>query len=208
MERSKHLNLSNFFPDHNWSIHPEWVYCRYHYPGDHDFNTAEEELLHFLKIISNNSNKQGQRLTDQYTKYDESDSADAKCFYDENYQGDPKYISDYYCDRELIDLLIFDAKASNDSFFGEFIIDSPQDKTLADQYKVFLRFIATPSGLTRWQLIPGVKFSELAEKVQEFSKSNKAVEELWYKEAIFQHEYDSENIVLTGRIYIHIFLNI
>lgn len=30
-------------------MHPDWVYCEYHYPGYRDFNSPEEQVLHFLK---------------------------------------------------------------------------------------------------------------------------------------------------------------
>lgn len=35
----------------NWKIHPEWVYCKYHYLEGHEYETPEDELRHFLRKI-------------------------------------------------------------------------------------------------------------------------------------------------------------
>jgi len=32
-------------------VHPDWVYCSYHYLEGHEFTTSEDELRHFLKKI-------------------------------------------------------------------------------------------------------------------------------------------------------------
>lgn len=53
MRRNQHLgvDISDFFVGENWKIHPEWVYCKYHYLEGHEFNTPEAELRHFLKKL-------------------------------------------------------------------------------------------------------------------------------------------------------------
>lgn len=35
----------------NWKVHPEWVYCKYHYQEGHEFESPELELRHFLRKI-------------------------------------------------------------------------------------------------------------------------------------------------------------
>ena len=35
----------------NWKIHPEWVYCKYHYKEFHEFKDNEGELREFLRKI-------------------------------------------------------------------------------------------------------------------------------------------------------------
>lgn len=45
------VNISDFFVGENWKIHPEWVYCRYHYLEGHEFQTPEQELREFLRKI-------------------------------------------------------------------------------------------------------------------------------------------------------------
>lgn len=57
---------------------------------------------------------------------------------------------DYYCDKKLIERLIFDARNTQASF------DEPwgfleSEKNLFDRYAVKMRFVATMSGLTRWE---------------------------------------------------------
>jgi voltage-dependent calcium channel alpha-2/delta-4 len=45
------VNISDFFVGENWKVHPEWVYCKYHYLEGHEFNSSEAELRVFLKKI-------------------------------------------------------------------------------------------------------------------------------------------------------------
>ena len=50
VKRNQHMgvNISDFFVGENWKVHPEWVYCKYHYLEGHEFKTPEDELKHFL----------------------------------------------------------------------------------------------------------------------------------------------------------------
>lgn len=49
---------------------------------------------------------------------------------------------------------MFDARVTNTSY-GTWKFDSLQIKELIDKYNATLRFVATMSGLTRWQFIYG-----------------------------------------------------
>lgn len=60
----------------------------------------------------------------------------------------------YYCNKELVQLLIFDAKVTNASY-RSWKFESPEEKELIEKYNATLRFVATMSGLTRWQFIFG-----------------------------------------------------
>lgn len=42
-------NIVNYFQGQRWRIHPEWLYCKH---STKPFDTAEEELLYFLKRMS------------------------------------------------------------------------------------------------------------------------------------------------------------
>lgn len=62
-------------------------------------------------------------------------------------------------------------------------------------YEAKVRFIATMSGLTRWQFI----FGEVeVDSDQEFGDfHSKAIEEPWYKSAILQHQIDKDSFVYS-----------
>lgn len=47
------LELAEFFKGDNWKVHPDWVYCKYHYLEGHEFKTPEAEFRHFLTLFSN-----------------------------------------------------------------------------------------------------------------------------------------------------------
>lgn len=60
----------------------------------------------------------------------------------------------YYCNKELVQLLIFDAKVTNSSY-QSWEFQNEEEKELINRYNSTLRFVATMSGLTRWQFIFG-----------------------------------------------------
>lgn len=45
------INISDYFVGENWKVHPDWVYCKYHYLEGHEFETPELELKEFLRKI-------------------------------------------------------------------------------------------------------------------------------------------------------------
>lgn len=63
-------------------------------------------------------------------------------------------IAEYYCNKELVELLIFDARVTNTSY-GTWKFESREAEELIGTYNATLRFVATMSGLTRWQFIYG-----------------------------------------------------
>ena len=58
---------------------------------------------------------------------------------------------DYYCDKQLVQRLIFDAKVTHESFKEKWTFQS--ERRLFVKFNVTLRFVATMSGLTRWDYI-------------------------------------------------------
>lgn len=64
-------------------------------------------------------------------------------------------ISEHYCDKELVELLIFDARITNSSYDLTYNFESDAAKALIIAYNATIRFVATMSGLTRWQFVFG-----------------------------------------------------
>lgn len=182
------MNITDYFVGDHWRIYPSWVYCRYHYLEGHEFDSPEDELRHFLALIS----RPGWNWSEQYEADPPTDEEDVNCGR-QTLQRD-----DYYCNRELMQLLVFDAKATNDSFRGDYLNLPYKARKLAREYGVFIRFIATQSGLTRWHHLraatelpdedDGIVFGDL---------HRRAVNEPWYKAAIIQN--DSDSISLSGK---------
>ncbi|KAG4073749.1 hypothetical protein HA402_000973 [Bradysia odoriphaga] len=161
---NKGLNLTSLFAGNNWSIHPDWIYCRYNNGSD---KTPEQELLFFLNKIKGGAWKWKDRTS-------------------------------HYCDRELMQQLVFDAKAT------QWFSDKRKDDKSTEGGKDFIRrfglkvaFLATQSGLTRWQYFddkrstddePGQRFNELY---------NRAIDEVWYIRAVEQHMVEQESFVFS-----------
>ncbi|KAG5870579.1 Voltage-dependent calcium channel subunit alpha-2/delta-3 [Gonioctena quinquepunctata] len=168
--RNKHTgeNLTSFFTG-KWKIHPKWVYCKYHYLEDHEFESPEKELLHFLEKM-----------------------------YDRNFKWESQYEEtrkqleqdDYYCDMHLVQRLIFDARNTHGTFYEKWVF-KPRQKELFRRYNASLRFVATMSGLTRWDYIFEDEDNYTIPKGKEFGDLHpKAINEKWYKNAVLQHQYD------------------
>ncbi|KAK0182558.1 hypothetical protein PV327_000684, partial [Microctonus hyperodae] len=187
--RQAGINVSDYFIGNRWRVHPGWVYCRHHYLEGHEYIDAETELRFFLGELS----QPDWKWSDQYTAYnislEEEEEPDCGRQVLKN--------DDYYCNEELMQLLVFDAKATNESYSNEFKFKDEHSEYVATRYGVFVRFVATQSGLTRWQIVdPNYEVDE--DMHIEFGDLHRrAVNEPWYKGAIFQHQIDPNSISLT-----------
>ncbi|RZF45628.1 hypothetical protein LSTR_LSTR010579 [Laodelphax striatellus] len=185
-----HANVTEYFKGDNWRVHPDWVYCEYNYPNEHSFKSPEEQVLHFLSRTRKPGWKwmslrprSPQDLGNSNTKKMEKDS--------------------YYCDKTLMQSLVFDAIVTE-------VLERPSASTLKEDkhpiatlmallyrqgYQMFgvaLTFIATRSGLLRWQGQGGMTSDP------PFSDSNRrAVDEVWYKRAVDQHSIEPESFVFS-----------
>ncbi|KAF7266188.1 hypothetical protein GWI33_020469 [Rhynchophorus ferrugineus] len=171
-DKGQHI-LTQFFTG-NWTIHPDWQYCRY-LDDKHYFETAEEEFLHFLKKMEG-----------------------------------PGWKWPRECDRKLVSKTVADAKMT--AWFSENITTTTTTKEengpmsilmalisraqLIKEYGIVVAFMATHSGLTRWQNFPQNIDTNIHEK--HFHRiHNKAIEEVWYKRAVEQHYIDPSNFVYS-----------
>ncbi|XP_039276628.1 voltage-dependent calcium channel subunit alpha-2/delta-3 isoform X2 [Nilaparvata lugens] len=174
-----HVNVTEYFKGDNWRVHPDWVYCEYNYPNEHNFKSPEEQVLHFLSRTRKPGWKwmslrprSPQDLGNSNTKKMEKDS--------------------YYCDKTLMQSLVFDAIVTE-------VLERPSASTLKEDkqqgYQMFgvaQTFIATRSGLLRWQGQGGMQSDPF------FSDSNRrAVDEVWYKRAVDQHSIEPESFVFS-----------
>ncbi|CAH1392783.1 unnamed protein product [Nezara viridula] len=179
--RQMGIPVSSFFKG-NWRIHPEWVYCDYHRTSERWFNSSEDKLLHFLEKIS----APGWEWKDIFSAEDDSESHNCN-----RRSIDAK---EYYCDKELMQLLVFDAKITEVSYkTSKWSAKDRNEEKLVKRYGASLRFVATQSGLTRWQHIP-----EATETSEPFGDTNnRALEEVWYRSAVLHHQLDSEAFVFS-----------
>lgn len=90
----------------------------------------------------------------------------------------------YYCNKELVQLLIFDAKVTNSSY-GVWKFKNDEERALIERFGASQRFVATMSGLTRWQFIYAEDESYIEREFGDYH--TKAIDETWYRSAILQH---------------------
>ncbi|CAG9796424.1 unnamed protein product [Diatraea saccharalis] len=195
------INVTDYFR-FSYRVHPDWVYCKYHYLEGHESDNAEEEIWSFLVRLSNNEI--------DITKKQYPDEEDDRPFKIETHCGDATtqlQKDDYYCNEDLVKQLVFDAKLSA-PYFQEWD-STPEQIALADKYNVSVRFIATSSGLTRWHYIFDDDMNEVVDDYgnrMKMSNSTEeafgdryfnAIEETWYKAAVLQHMINSASLVIA-----------
>lgn len=203
------INISDFFVGDNWKVHPDWIYCRYHYLEGHEevMKTSEDELRHFLKKIV----EKDWEWTEQYEPDPESDREKEtdECkvainFIDINIKfqfpltvncGRKTLGSEaYYCNKELVQMVVFDAKVTNDSY-QSWTFKDDAEREIISKYNATVRFVSTMSGLTRWQFIFGeVEVDYDTEFGDLYSTS---LDEPWYKSAVLQHFIDEHSFVYS-----------
>ncbi|KAG8309216.1 Voltage-dependent calcium channel subunit alpha-2/delta-4 [Homalodisca vitripennis] len=187
---SQGVPLTSFFSG-NWKIHPDWVYCD-HYITRKNMS-PEEKLVYFLKKIyqeKTDTPDGGWKSKLQFPA--EEDLQVGNMTYGCNKHKIKR--DDYFCDVELMQLLVFDAKSTDSSYKDT--VWTPEnniERDLVKKYGVSVRFVATQSGLTRWQHI-----TELPPDQLEFGETNnKAVGEAWYRSAVLQHYINDEDFVFS-----------
>ncbi|EFN86529.1 voltage-dependent calcium channel subunit alpha-2/delta-3 isoform X7 [Harpegnathos saltator] len=187
----KGKNVTDYFAGSNWRVHPHWMYCKYHYEGEHRFNTSEIQLLHFLE----RTRQPGWKWIDmkqrsQPPEYSATSSGHSS--HPNPYKADR---NSYYCDRYLLLSLVFDAKVT-EWFANPSTTREETGKEFQQRFGVTLAFMATHSGLTRWQDFPLDEDTPLPEA--HFSElHSKAVDEVWYKRAVEQYYVQPESFVFS-----------
>ncbi|XP_049879947.1 voltage-dependent calcium channel subunit alpha-2/delta-4 isoform X2 [Pectinophora gossypiella] len=196
------INVTDYFR-FSFRVHPDWVYCKYHYLEGHEAETSEIEIWRFLSLLSKNEidiTKQ------QYTAQNDNSN-----FTIETHCGDATTqldLDDYYCTEDLVKQLVFDAKLTTPYFKEWHATTSEWD--LARKYNVSVRFIATSSGLTRWHYIFDTDKNEYVNDDGTVEKNcsgkvfgddyHNAIEETWYKAAVLQHMINKESLVIATRL--------
>lgn len=191
------INVTDYFR-FSYRVHPDWVYCKYHYQEGHETPNAEVEAWGFLVGLSNNE------IDITIRQYTEDDTLN---MFDIDTHCDTVPLDDnaYYCNEDLVKQLVFDAKLSAPYFK---IWTAERDELeLAKLYNVSVRFIATSSGLTRWHYIfddsKNEKVDDHGNRRKEYSGDvfgdfhHNAIEETWYQAAVLQHMVNNESLVIA-----------
>lgn len=172
---AKGSNLARFFKEESgFKIHPDWIYCRGIRKGFEDVKlglidpdncemSPEDELVFYLEKFD----KSGWKW-----KQDKLDSNETRC------------------DRKLMQLLIFDAKAT-ENFPADFTKRS-NEMSFIEKFHIKTSFVSTHSGLFRYKTfdkkINGAKFAD---------KMKRSIEEVWYRHAVEYNKDDPQSFVYS-----------
>ncbi|XP_037933678.1 voltage-dependent calcium channel subunit alpha-2/delta-3 isoform X2 [Teleopsis dalmanni] len=169
----KGSNTLNYFNGKRWKIHPGWLYCKH---SNMTFAAPEDELLWFLS-----------RMSQPGWKWPLSRSA-----------LPPEHTAAMFCDRQLMQSLVFDARVT-EWFSKNTSFNSKDDKgnEFKQRFGITVAFLATHSGLTRWQEFHSNNADEVGAG-ESFSERNKhSIDEIWYKRAVDQHFVREESFVYS-----------
>lgn len=205
LNQNRHIDANKIFPDDKWKLHPDWVYCEYNYAGtdDRKFDSPERNMKHFLE-----------RLADEKASFNWGQSRVRplpKCQGNGYYQADcPKSAgiptagkNSHYCDKELVQALVLDGEVT------KVFTDEKSRKDLFKQFGIELSFVATRSGLTRWEEhkekdefasdeYDDGSFDPDNPREPHFSEvNNEATDEVWYKRAVEYHYNNPNSFVFS-----------
>ncbi|XP_046807641.1 voltage-dependent calcium channel subunit alpha-2/delta-3 isoform X1 [Lucilia cuprina] len=203
----KGSNTLSYFTGKRWKIHPKWLFCKH---SNMTFETPEEELLWFLGKMSQPGWKwpsSRSALPPEHTAAMLSNSSAGRI---------PSFDKDnYYCDRQLMQSLVFDARVT-EWFSKNTSFNSKDDKgsssasnpisvlmgllprnEFKQRFGITVAFLATHSGLTRWQEFHSNMAEELGAGESFSEHNNKAIDEIWYKRAVDQHFVREESFVYS-----------
>ncbi|XP_021912833.1 voltage-dependent calcium channel subunit alpha-2/delta-3 isoform X6 [Zootermopsis nevadensis] len=183
--KHSHTNVTEYFKGSNWKVHPDWVYCEYNSMSEHNFKTPEEQVLWFLS----KTGKPGWKWMSLRPRSPLKDGA-------HNIKKMEK--DSYFCDKSLVQSLVFDALVTEGL---ESYVPSTVKEDKKQGYQMFgvtLSFIATRSGLLRWQDHVQHTVGESGQSAPHFSETNlRAIDEVWYKRAVDQYAVESKSFVYS-----------
>ncbi|XP_072766737.1 voltage-dependent calcium channel subunit straightjacket isoform X2 [Anoplolepis gracilipes] len=197
VEEIHRSHAKDYFAGNNWRVHPYWMYCKYHYEGEHNkFNNSEERLRHFLK----RTRQPGWKWIDMKQRSQPPEYSAAASSHSSHTNPSKTDKFSYYCDRNLLLSLVYDAKVTE--WFAQQTPAYPSStrdesgKEFQQRFAVTLAFVATHSGLTRWQDFPVDENVSLPD--DHFSKLYpRAIDEVWYKRAVEQYYVNGESFVFS-----------
>merc|ERR1719342_572429 len=184
-------DAAKVFSSDRWKLHPDWVYCEYNYAGSNDrqFDSPENNMRHFLDRVSHEGAKfnwGSSRVRPLPTCAGNGGGFTADC---------PK------CDKELVQALVLDGEITQ-------IFDSQESRQdLFKEFGIELSFVATRSGLTRWEEHKEKNEFEMEEdydydpdnpREPHFADlNNEATDEVWYKRAVEYHYNNPSSFVFS-----------
>ncbi|XP_055704194.1 voltage-dependent calcium channel subunit alpha-2/delta-3 isoform X3 [Phlebotomus papatasi] len=172
-------NLTDFFNGNHWSIHPDWIYCK---SKHHTYGSPENELKDVLKNMS----KPGWKWPTNRTPPPPEHAVSFKSSNSSGRSASKSEKDQYYCDRNLMQSLVYDAKVTS-WWNATHNLKDDKGNEFKQRFGITVAFMATHSGLTRWQEFYSNSVEEIRSD-QSFSENNKkAVDEIWYKRAVEQH---------------------
>ncbi|XP_048489237.1 voltage-dependent calcium channel subunit alpha-2/delta-3 [Plutella xylostella] len=190
--KHSNVNVTEFFKGDNWKIHPDWVYCEYASTSDQSFNSAEEQLLHFLS----RAGRPGWKWMSLRPRALSMHQAHKKQDRDS-----------YFCDKTLVQSLIRDAMVIKelDAHTGHASHHSHPIATLMalltrqgrfHKFQVTMSFVATRSGLLKWTDNNSSRTTDSAEP--HFSEKHaRAFDSEWYRRAVEHHSIEPESFVFS-----------
>lgn len=183
--KHSHVNVTEYFKGSKWRVHPDWVYCEYNSMSDHRFKTPEEQVLWFLS----KAGKPGWKWMSLRPRSPLKDGP-------HNMKKTEK--DSYFCDKSLVQSLVFDALVTDGLDRHMSPTPKEDEKQGYQMFGVTLSFIATRSGLLRWQDHAQRPVGDGGQSAPHFSETNqRAIDEVWYKRAVDQHGIEPESFVFS-----------
>ncbi|XP_011305922.1 voltage-dependent calcium channel subunit alpha-2/delta-3 isoform X2 [Fopius arisanus] len=203
-EELHRAHVNDYFADSNWLVHPDWTYCKYHYKDEHRFETPEKLFLHFLE----RTRLPGWFWSDKKLPSQPPELSVTNSGGSGSHSSSSSGKDSFYCDRYLFQSLVHDAKVTG--WFANInttreekgplarLMNRLPRKEFQHRFELVLAFMATHSGLTRWQDLAQEETMDPLLPDEHFGRIYpRAIDEIWYKRAVEQHYVQPDSFVFS-----------
>lgn len=166
---------SQYFRGNNWRVHPDWVYCEDRPEIKEPYVSPEDIIRNFIKEV----------LESQQFRWRPTGVR-------------PPIYNTTICEKDLVQSLVFDAKATN--VFTESTVPPKLPKYEDKIIKLFgivTTFVATRSGLTRFEDYRTEEEKDNSTEKPFYEAHTRATDELFYKRAVDFHLINNTTFVFS-----------
>uniref|UniRef100_A0ABD2WPD7 VWFA domain-containing protein n=1 Tax=Trichogramma kaykai TaxID=54128 RepID=A0ABD2WPD7_9HYME len=205
----------DYFKGKNWRIHPDWLYCKFYRRNPHKLSSRMKQLKHNINKHHKTPQKNSYYFENSHTFPTPEDSLRhflerasqpgwnwGKMPYEsssQNVKKSEETTEGQYCDKKLFDSLIFDG-AKTEWFADPKTSRNEKGQEFHQRFGFTLSFVATRSGLTRWQdfLLNDEEEPPSEPGPDHFSRLYpRAIDEIWYKRAVEQYYVQAGSFVFS-----------
>ncbi|XP_015792167.1 voltage-dependent calcium channel subunit alpha-2/delta-3 [Tetranychus urticae] len=172
-------DFNQYFAANDWYVHPDWVYCYVNPRNRGDPANKSINPASMIKMFLNRWRDEGEKAIDWIGSL-------------ETNAGGIASTKPFFCDRELIERLIYDAKFTKINFD-----QCKSNITRKPDLKFIMKLLSTRSGLTRVKLYPNDDPLSLSNLPDNFIPDRSIDEQFYQRSVEFATRYKESSLLFS-----------